>query len=420
MKIRTLLSYLVVFLAGFAVARFSKEPEAVVQEMQPVARTSQHQSFQSKTAPAKAASRNALVDDLLIKFNDVKNLEKKSEVLAEIETAELLSLIEAISQKAGLTGLGFREIALIELLLIEWSSRDFDSALGWANGILNTEDRKRLLHVLIGQVAHTDCEKAMDLVHQYCRNNEGGWDIPYDVARKTVASSADQMLKMVGQFVSTVEQDPFGSGGYVEAFEAVYPPSFNFRKALDGLVKLRMSLKEGESLAIYPINLMNQWAQIDPEAAWHWLGENKDVDYAGVSNFLEGYSQTANAEETLQMLLQSADRFVTTDAHIASAWRVIASLQNAEMLSRFLEQAPGDRAEKMMTMFEISRESSGGHHDLSKSLLISQMNYEERMSVFSQEQDYLDHERKFYTPILQRLGHTEAEIQQMLPVKKSP
>lgn len=411
MKIRTLISYLLVFLAGLAVSWLAKRPTTVVEEMQPIERTSQQRSAQSKNAVTKASSRNARADELLKKFSVASyNKEKKSAVMAEMETSELLLLIEAISQKAGITGLDYKDKEQLEDFLVEWSKRDSDAALAWADGIKNPRDRKALLGKVISHIAEKNWETGIELVLQYCRNEEGGWDIPYSISNKIVSTDADQMLRLTAQFVS--------SKGGTSGYSGEFPPNYDFRKALDGLAAIKSSLKQSESFSVLPTNLMEEWAKIDPDAAWQWLGEDKNVTFNDVDDFLEAYCETATNAQIIQILTQAGERSETPDQHFRSAWSVIAEKQNAELISQFLDAAPGNHQEKLNQFFRVSNRSRGGYFDVSKNMFVSQMSPAERMSVFAQDLDYSEMDRKFYTPILQRLGHSEAEIQRMLPTAK--
>lgn len=413
MKIRTLLPYLLVFFAGLAVSWFAKKPVIVVEEKQQFARASQHRSSQSKDVTAKSASRNARVDELLKKLTNAEyDNEKKSTVLAEIETSELLLLIEKISESAGITGLDYKEKEQLEDLLVEWCERDADAALAWADGTKNPRDRKALLGKVISHIAEKNLETGIELVLQYCRNEEVGWDIPYSISNKIVSTDADQMLRLTAQFVS--------SKGGTSGYSGEFPPNYDFRKALDGLAAIKSSLKQSESFSVLPTNLMEEWAKMDPDAAWQWLSEDKNVTFNDVDDFLEGYCERATNAEIIQILTQAGERFKTPEQHFRSVWSVIAEKQNAELISQFLDAAPGNHQEKLNHFFRVSNRSRGGHFDVSKNMFVSQMSPAERMSVFAQDLDYSEIDRKFYTPILQRLGHTEAEIQQMLPVKKSP
>jgi hypothetical protein len=418
MKIRTLLSYLVVFLAGLAVSWFAKKPVIVVEEKQQVTRTSQHRSSQREKSTSKVASKNSRFNELLKIFTDSKyGPEKRSAAMEKVETSDLLLLMEGISQTAGLTGLDYHEISQIQKLLTEWGDRDFDAALAWVESIEHPRDRKQFFSVLIDLAAEKDLEKGIELVHKFGRNEDGDLKVPHNMMLKIVSLDAAQMIERMAQFAALS-----GSKGYlsVSGIQAKFPANYDFRKALDGIAELKSKSNGSSSLPFIPTNLMQEWAKTDPDAAWQWLGEGKNVDDNSVDEFLDSYCENATTEQTLQMLLKAGERFDSSEDHLSAAWKALASKKNAELFMQFLSQMPGNQQENLNLLFHRSRRSMGGDYDVSKSLLISQMSYDERMRVFSQEQDYLHHERKFYTPILQRLGHTEAEIQQMLPAKKSP
>jgi len=188
---------------------------------------------------------------------------------------------------------------------------------------------------------------------------------------------------------------------------------------LDGLAALQSSLKQGESPSLLPSNLLTEWAKADPDAAWEWLGEDKKVPFNDVNEFLEGYCGAATNAQIIQIFKQVGEKFEEPDAYFRLGWRVIAEKQNPELISQFIHAAPGNHQEKLNYLYEVSNNSFGSYFDVSRSILVSQMSPAERMSVFAQDRNLSESKRKFYTPILQRLGHTEAEIQQMLPAQQS-
>lgn len=99
-------------------------------------------------------------------------------------------------------------------------------------------------------------------------------------------------------------------------------------------------------------------------------------------------------------------------------WDAIARKKNPEIISDFLAKMPVDQQNNLNLIFKRSREILGSDYEVSRSLLVSQMSPAERMRVFALGKSYSEEELKFYTPVLQRLGHSEAEIQQMLPASK--
>jgi TPR repeat protein len=143
----------------------------------------------------------------------------------------------------------------------------------------NPKDRKTLLDELISHVAEKDLQKGLELARRYCRKENGNWDIPYQLGSAIFSQDAENMVRTVGEFVS--------SGDSSSGMGAQLPVAYDFRKALDGLAALNASLKPGEKLAFVPTNLLEEWTRRDPSAAWEWVGEGKVVPFNGREKFLK-------------------------------------------------------------------------------------------------------------------------------------
>jgi hypothetical protein len=411
MKIRSIISSLAIFFAGFSLAWIVKKPIPLGKADQPIVKISQQRASQIQHTSAIDTAKNAHTNDWLKKFEDTGyDSDKKAAVLSQIQTADLLFLIEAISQNAGITGLDYSEREKLDAFLNEWLERDADAAIAWADALKNPKDRMGFLHKIIDNIAKNDLEKAITLAKQYCRDDQGDWSLPINLEVKILSQDAEQMLKSVAMFVNSRGGSRLGVN---------FPPNYDFRRALDGLNTLQSALKEGD-FAFIPGGLVRDWAKSDPEAAWNWLSEGKNASVKGYDDFLQGYSDMASASEVSQMFVKVADRFERPDQYYDAVWRVLAKEQNPELMQQFLARSPENRQEIVNQFFNNSRNSSGSLYDVGKSLLISQMSAAERVSAFTQNADrsYTEPEIEFFTPLLKRLGHDDAEIQKMLPLQE--
>jgi hypothetical protein len=411
MKIATFAPYALVFISGFAIAWLirpvAKTPPLVVSEN---TEPGSSRPRVTKTERANGASTTR-TQDLLKKLSDATYNEKKtSDLMAEIDTSEFPALVESLTLNAGITGLDYKNRAKLETLLVGWSSRDPDAAIAWAAVLRNPQDRKAFLNDIIDGICNKDPEKALELTRNHCRDEEGNWDVPYQVAQSIVSMEPDAMLDAVKSLLSSNN-----SSGQ----EGTFPSDYDFRKALDGLAEIKSSLKSGQRIALYPSNLLTEWTRRDPSASWKWISEGEQVSSDDVEDFLETYCASADVASAAQMMVSAGERFKSPDAHYRAAFSVLTEKQSPELLQQFLSLMPGDRMTHLAELFGPTRYSSGGKFDRMKDLVLSQMEDTERMTILeaSFKNGCSERDRQIYEPILRKLGHGDGEIQRMLPPK---
>ena len=415
MNFRRIIPYPFVFLAGFAAAWMVKTHGVLpVVATQAQSKFPQPRTSKTRSETSKADAQKKRMVDLFKKLDEAGFTDYRiAATMSEMETPELLALIQLISEKAGLTGLDFTDANKINELVIEWSKRDLDAALIWVDALTTPKDRKNLLHAVIGNVAETDIDHAVNLTLEHCRNEKGEIDVPLSLMKKVYALDPDEMLKRAAFFVNPIGGVSSGSG--VEL-----PADYEFCKALDGLAALELSLEQiNKSLVIYP-NLIEQWTKHDPDAAWQWLGEGKKVDFNDVGCFLNGYFPISTPEQSAKKLIQARDLFPSENLYYQTVWSVVVQAQNREIIQRFFEETPSNPQESMNLLFAESFDSWGDPCDKAKELLLSQMSPSQRVIAFTHVTNKISsHGRtEFFTSILKRLGHSESEIQQMIPPEK--
>lgn len=413
MKIRSCVTYGTVFLIGFTVAWGIRTPRGTAADAhgRPVSEPTKLRADRTQRPTAATGTRNSRFDGLLKQLADAEHQkDKEAELLAGIDTADLLPMIERIARGAGFTGLGYREMDRLGRLLTAWSERDPEAALAWADGIENPKDRKDLLDKVIVAVSDKDSEKGLELVRRYCLTENGRWDIPYEIQGKLASLDAETMLRTLGTFVSS--NGTSGRGG-------TFSEGYDFRRALDGLADLHATLTSGnQSLAVVPANLLKEWARRDPEGARAWCMLGRTVPCNDLSEFMDGYCSTATPEQAAQALVDFTTRSPQAQVPYQNAWGILGEQQSAETIERFIALMPGDREDKLGSLLKASTHSMGGPYDRSKALLVKQMTAEERVSVFEScfgSDGCDDHSREIFQPMLRQLGHGDEEIRRMLP-----
>lgn len=410
MKPRAIITYASVFCAGFAAAwALKKNAPTAAESTQELAKTSQHRSRQTDRDAAKATTTKQRTEDLLKKLDDAgPDKNKAGEIMSEMEKSELRALILMISEKAGFTGLASGDIEKLEVLVVEWSKSDLDAALNWAATLTTSNDRQQILRSILEDIGEKDLDRALEVAEKYRKDHSKAIDLPHELGQKICSLNAEEMLKRVARVLYEKNTRGFG-----ENFDANY----DYRKALDGIAALQSSLQSGQKISILPSNLIEQWAKHDPDAAWEWLSEGKQVPFNDMSDFFAGYSSVASQEELAQMLIKARDRYSDDEQFFRSTWNVMAETRSREAIEHFLQALPGTPEENMFLLFKASLSSTGEKYDSTKGVLLGLMAPQQRVSSFANDgrNGYLPFEIDQYSPILKRLGHSDAEIQQMLP-----
>jgi hypothetical protein len=405
MNAKRLIIFVAVFGLGFTSAWFSKSDPAVQQEIPSATATASERAER----PVKDA-KNPRTGELLKALGDARYSELKTkEALDQIKTEEFPRLIDELVRQAGFTGLDYRAERTLNDLIASWFERDPDAALGWATALENAKDREKLLGEIFRIALKKDLGRGVALVQQYGRKEDGGWEIPPEIFRLLGHLSPEEMVRTVGAFVS--------SNGATSS-EVETPNGFDFRSALDGLRQIENGFRKGESLAIMPA-LMTRWAKLDPKSAWEWLQQGKEVPFNGVEEFFKGYRSVASTDEFVSFLAEATDAGVKApgEDRFRLAWQTLAEEPSPEALSAFLPKLAGERSQNLRDFFGTASTGSGGDYDRFKEILLQQMSPEERMDVlpnYFKRGRSSEHSRKFYTPILRQLGHSEQEIQRML------
>lgn len=395
------------FVLGFASAWVAKPAESSAAGASvPPARVTRAPRVRPASKPADGRAQ-----EMLRKFADAKDdPAKQAATLSEAADGDFPAMIRELAQRAGLTGMEYADQDLLEKLVIGWYSKDPDGALDWVLALQKPKDRKNFLLKVIDTVAKRDIAKAAELLRRHGREDDGGWLIPYQFANEVGKLDASRMVETLGQFIS--------SDGSSSGMEVTFSENFDFRRALDGLADIKAGLGKGEKIAITLTNLLSEWTERDPAAAWEWIQQGRNLSNDDVAGFLKGYRENATTGELAGKLVEAMSLKFEPQEPFRMAWDVMAEKPDAGLIGQFLEQAPGDRNENLRQLFGMAEYYSGGRYDKFKVLLLGQMTAAERFAVVGGQfgkSGMSQSDRNFYTPVLRRLGHTDEEIGRMLP-----
>ena len=338
--------------------------------------------------------------------NDDDCEEKREALLANLGPAEFPALLAEMADNAGLSGLGNSEDDQLSQLFIAWFGKAPDDALVWMRQLHKASDRQRLLCEIVNHIAETDTDRAISLLRQYGADDEGHIFIPRKLLEKTAAQGADKLLEVCRFGLNR-------GGDWPCPCEISIPQGFEFRKVLDGLAAAQLEIGDDGRFASVPCNLVTEWAKRDFKSAWAWLMEGKSVVYNGTSDLIRSVPP-AEAGALLGEVFDHATKDKNPYADAASA---LYSCPSSEMLEAFLKTASGDRSANLNGLFDALR---GGNLGELQSLLLERMRPEQRADALRRNfKEGTDSQTKSaLARLLRGLGHSDEEIQSLLPERK--
>jgi hypothetical protein len=319
----------------------------------------------------------------------------------------------------------------LKRLFLSWYAKAPEAALAWLHGLPNASDRCDLLGPVVAKLAKTDFDAALALVQQLDPDER---PIPSDLLNQAAAQGADQLLDVCR--LGLGRGNRFGGSGLLDyggfrpslgresgccGVGLSYPQGFDFQRVLDGLAETKAGAGEGQDFACLPCNLVGEWAARDPQAAWAWLQQRKNVPFNDRGSFWEGYAKDRPAEEVGTFLGSVFDPAVPDWTRYDGIFRVLWKRPDGELLDSFLQAAPEVAGGHFDGLVEASLHFGGGNTDQVRALILARMDPAQRLAVLERQFDdghASAQERKAFAPLLQQLGHSEEEIRPLLMEQK--
>lgn len=335
-----------------------------------------------------------------------------------IDVADYPKLLEALQQRAGLSGLSSEDQTLFGRLLGDWYAADPRRATSWVRTVKNPHDRRELGEVLIATAAKIDYDEAIRLMQEFSIKDDGGLQVPDVLMKAAAIRGAEELLKLCSMSVG--EDD--GAGGSAPS----YPEDFDFRTALEGFNGLKA---KGVRLASYPLNLLEEWTKRDPETAMRWYaGQGSEkARGASLSVYFTNFMQSATADELaskVAMALSVAGPKEHIVRDIGSGLNNSIFPVNPLVLSQMLSKLPEglDQTGLRAALMESSSGSGGGKEGIAfRESLLGDLEPGERVSllqtVFANREDTQWEEDSLNSlkQSLIKLGHSEQQIAELLP-----
>ncbi len=333
-----------------------------------------------------------------------------SNLFTDMPTGDIPLLIEQWRKRAGFSGLEYNEQFQIRRLAKEWYEKEPDAALAWAAGMECQKDRQALISEMVGAEAKRNFDHALELAKQYGTVALGGLEMPNEVREKLGDGDPARFMEIMRLFPAAGSGR---SGGEVE-----FKENFDFATLAAMLEKADDETK-GESYSFFPSNLIKDWAKIDPEAAWNWVSREKggQMPFSGADDFFSALAATRSKEQINDFVIDQMASRNDDESKFRLAWQALARRPEAAQITDFINRMPGDRGANLEQLVKASSHGSGGPYDEFKEILVTQMTADERMrilpKVFASSSSGDD--RRVIAGTLRQLGHTDAEINAMLP-----
>lgn len=401
---------LLAFVLGFAIAWTAKPANRT-----PTNAASEDTPANGRTSPRelRAAAQRPAMDRVKGYMRQIEEAAAKKDfspdLLKEVPVGDIPLLIEQWKKRAGFSGLDYNEQHQIEELITDWYEKEPQAALEWVVGMECQKDRQALVEEIVGAEAKRNLDHALELARQYGKRELGGLDMPSEIQKTLGDCDPARFMEILRAFPSE------GSGSSGSSVD--FKENFDFAE-LAALLDKEAGDNNKPSYSFMPSNLLREWTKVDPDAAWNWVSKEKGshMVFNGADEFFETLAQSRSKEQINAFLVDQMAAREDEDSKYRLAWQALASKPDAAQIADFITRLPGDRVRNLEQLTEASSSGSGGSYDEFKSLLVSQMTVEERRRIIpkvfvSNSGD----SRRMIARSLRQLGHTDAEINEMLP-----
>lgn len=337
--------------------------------------------------------------------------------------------IANIYEKFGIRGKDFEQGEEMKRALGDWYLEDPQAALAWATSLNREQDKHIALFDFIDAEAERDFAAAVALLEEL-KPQMGRFGIRASLFQKAT-QDADSFLRICMATMGPLEIDPLGN--YENTFinndtssissrpKMAYPDGFDFESVLNTLAAAQSAAGEGQGFTTIP-NLVRPWAAVDPQAALDWVLLGKEVrgNNLGVSSFIDGYRRTASDAEMGEFAAALFEAQSDEIAPYNHAWSALKNVEDRTVIQQFVNKVSDveGNQEVLVGLIREAAESVNWTYDnnrAQRATLISMMEPEARYKLFvSEAQFHKPRARESLRPLLQRLGHSQEEIEQML------
>ena len=405
MKPKNLLLPSAVFAAGFALAWIvvpmvrSAPPDS--DEADGPSNIATKSGLRPRDGRESSRIRN-MVDDLLAKASADPYGERETGDIAEEDYPALLA---DLILRAEASGWSTDQTNLMNSLIWNWHEANPDAALSWVLEMENHNIGNRLLGTILGKVTQEDPAAAIALAELHGVAAGRHLKMPYAMIEHLAGADAETFVRAMACF-NTRSGSQQGDIDFTEGFD--------FRHALDRLTEISAGLEDGTRVSVMPSNLLSEWAKRDWNGAWEWALSEEKSPFKDLGDLVNRAATQASADELAgyaATLASLPNR--SPEQNFRDAATILRHRTSPELVDGFLSQLPGDRQENLNGILSQSFDGTGNVTDM----LLARMTPAERIAAFQDDavRQRLALRRDVSSAQLRQLGHSDEEIQRMLP-----
>ena len=366
---------------------------------------SAQQSIPLREGPIPPLTRAQKFEDLLREMVESDSEEQMAR-LDELDSEDYPTLIEAFLSKSGIMGLDRPDFALLERTVVSWSSKDRSAALSWALTLESERERRSLLSNVVEGVCEVNLDEGLVFLNTIRQTYGERVSISEELIAKATSSDADSLIRMICD-----PNKKFSGSGTIES--GPYAEDFDFAMAMNGIADYQAT--KGPPNRI-PYNLLSEWAKRDAQAALDWLSLGKKVSFnSDPSLIIRGYREVASEADVGALvadLHQARGKYRET-------WKMLSTAGSESAFREFLSATSesGDQSQLIQSLVNESLTSSGAGARTIRNELLTRMNAQERIEIFTgNNPPRRPMNRMAYAElldVLDGLGHPPEEVDRM-------
>ena len=213
--------------------------------------------------------------------------EERSGFLKQLAPADRGRALDALMSQAGPGSSSHHNTSTMDEIIKSWAIEDFEEALSYCQKCTSDGMRKYMLGELLEVLAENDPDRALQLlVQQSTEDPSFDSNVIFELARTKMGGNANQLVDFLTKF-------PMKSGS--AAASVNFSHGYDFEVAANGIIAV-IKANQGKNPAVLPMNLMESWAALDPDAAQTWWEKNGSFPYNDWSKILSGVEKHSTPE----------------------------------------------------------------------------------------------------------------------------
>jgi hypothetical protein len=293
------------------------------------------------------------------------------------------------------------------MLLMQWFEKAPREAENWLARLDHAADRMRFGEKLVETAAAANYDEAVRLMRQLCRDQDEVVHIPNVLMDMAVKQGAEALIELL-----SFSHGPGGGIGH----RPEYPEGFDFRTALDGYSNLSAN---GIHPVTFPWNLLDEWANRDPEAAIVWAANHRGGE---ISMDLSEYFGRLDSPKKLATALGTIASAESPSPKVFTSMAFALVSKHSEDIPAVLAQFPaGEDATKIRSGLLATTHDLGAEVDDFRMKLLAGLSPNERLGVVAEvvaasgDQVWYQDSRDALATTMVQLGHSPEEVSAIIP-----